>query len=1003
MKTFVTIVTILLSTLSYSQTLLETIDLPSETFYNYGYGLVYNDGKYWISSGSSSGAGDGLIKAVDNTGTEVDQIIFNYPVMRYSQGLAFDGTNFWYVERRSSQFNLFEVASDGTVLDSITTTQLFGSSKYVGGAGWDGTGLWISLYYPNNEAALYKVDVNTKTIVDTIQTYGGQPQGITVKGDTLFYVMDDNDGDDERVFAVDMATKDTLFSFHVPDLSSQSPRGLAWDGTYFWLLAEPVGASSGRQLFKYDLGGTGTPQIYVPINVSFPNTTVGTDTSAILQISNIGTAPLSVDSIKFSGSVFSFDPVSFPINIMPGNSENVTLRFTPLDYQSYNEVVSVYSNDPVSPVVQVGLIGQGVFDGPTIGLTANSHNFGNVWVGEEGLSIWKFKLFNMGDETLEISGMNFNLPEFTFSSPDIPFMVPSTDTTEITIYFYPTQAIVYEDTLKINSSDVTNPVSNVTIIGTGIFDDYNYGYTFWNYVVPLNPNGSSYQETRVEGLKPINDITGDGINEVIISTDNYFTSCLDGAASGNSFPIWSFNTYFYNNQGSIGQSNDYGVQDALQIANDLNGDGYNDVVIGTGGANEQVYVLDGTNGEIIWKFGDDINYGLGDFEAVDVQRDFNGDNIEDVLAIADGNDGGTGYHSAYLFNGINGDIIWQYYYPGPSLAFGKSIISVNDFTNDTIPDVVIAVGNNGSTDLKVIGLDGTDGHAVWSTDMVNYEPKELLELPLPDGSSDIIAAEYFSIIHRLNSENGSEVWNYPLGGLSGVIQMALINDLNSDDIPDVLIASFAGNGLNCLSGADGAQLWAYPMDFQYGVAAVPDIDFDDAEDVITGDQTGTFYCISGKGASLIFSHDFPGDRINSVNVMPSVDGNYSYELLVGTKGEPSVFNAKVACFSGGVDTVTTGLTLNDIVPEEFQLFQNYPNPFNPSTKIKYTIPEGVQQPVSLRIYDILGNEIATLVNEEKPAGVYEIDFDASKYSSGVYFYKLQAGNFINVKKMMLLK
>ncbi len=170
MKTFVIIVAILLSTLSYSQTLLETIDLPPETFYNYGYGLVYNDGKYWISSGSSSGAGDGLIKAVDSTGNEVDQIIFNYPLMKYSQGLAFDGANFWYVERRSFPFNLFKVAPNGTVLDSITTAQLFGSSKYVGGAGWDGTGLWISLYYPNDEAALYKVDVNKTSFTNNLSS-----------------------------------------------------------------------------------------------------------------------------------------------------------------------------------------------------------------------------------------------------------------------------------------------------------------------------------------------------------------------------------------------------------------------------------------------------------------------------------------------------------------------------------------------------------------------------------------------------------------------------------------------------------------------------------------------------------------------------------------------------------------------------------------------------------------------------------------------------------------
>jgi hypothetical protein len=187
------------------------------------------------------------------------------------------------------------------------------------------------------------------------------------------------------------------------------------------------------------------------------------------------------------------------------------------------------------------------------------------------------------------------------------------------------------------------------------------------------------------------------------------------------------------------------------------------------------------------------------------------------------------------------------------------------------------------------------------------------------------------------------------------------------------------------------------MDFQYGVAVVPDIDFDGGEDVITGDQNGTFYCVSGKDGSLIFNNNLPGDRINSVNVMPSVDGNYSFELLAGSK------EGKVVCFSGGVDTVSTGIVNEELIPDNFVLFQNYPNPFNPSTKIKFSIPAGLKHIVSLRVYDILGNEVATLVNEEKPAGVYEVEFDASMYSSGVYFYKLQTGSFIDVKKMILLK
>ncbi len=94
------------------------------------------------------------------------------------------------------------------------------------------------------------------------------------------------------------------------------------------------------------------------------------------------------------------------------------------------------------------------------------------------------------------------------------------------------------------------------------------------------------------------------------------------------------------------------------------------------------------------------------------------------------------------------------------------------------------------------------------------------------------------------------------------------------------------------------------------------------------------------------------------------------------------------------------------IPEGFNLKQNYPNPFNPSTKIKYSIPsnrKGGMSNVILKVCDILGNEIATLVNEEKPAGIYEVEFNGADLSSGIYFYQLKAAEFIQTKKMILLK
>ena len=98
----------------------------------------------------------------------------------------------------------------------------------------------------------------------------------------------------------------------------------------------------------------------------------------------------------------------------------------------------------------------------------------------------------------------------------------------------------------------------------------------------------------------------------------------------------------------------------------------------------------------------------------------------------------------------------------------------------------------------------------------------------------------------------------------------------------------------------------------------------------------------------------------------------------------------------------TSIGDNDYANQKnFRLNQNYPNPFNPSTKIKYSIPQSSN--VVIKVFDILGNEIETLVNEEKPTGTYEITWYAENLPSGVYFYRLHAGDFVGTKKMVLLK
>ena len=125
-----------------------------------------------------------------------------------------------------------------------------------------------------------------------------------------------------------------------------------------------------------------------------------------------------------------------------------------------------------------------------------------------------------------------------------------------------------------------------------------------------------------------------------------------------------------------------------------------------------------------------------------------------------------------------------------------------------------------------------------------------------------------------------------------------------------------------------------------------------------------------------------------------VAGDYNnYEFFVARYNNPSLANTYV-------------VQIDNNIPKGFELSQNYPNPFNPTTTINYSISSVEAQnfaSVQLKIYDVLGKEIATLVNEVQSPGNYKVDFDASKFSSGLYFYKIEAGNFVQMRKMILLK
>lgn len=203
--------------------------------------------------------------------------------------------------------------------------------------------------------------------------------------------------------------------------------------------------------------------------------------------------------------------------------------------------------------------------------------------------------------------------------------------------------------------------------------------------------------------------------------------------------------------------------------------------------------------------------------------------------------------------------------------------------------------------------------------------------------------------------------------------------------------------------------------------------FTNSQPSFNGDTPGC----AGSGCHTLTNGIVTAEALDSVNVKITVTGttsNVAGELVNDngvvvavnnlTSSNPFILKAP----STGTYTVnagfkspsrqygTTTVVLNvsgvnenliDFNPNEYKLYTNYPNPFNPSTKIRYAIPQ--TSFTTLKVYSVTGKEVATLINEEKTPGVYEVSFDGKGLSSGIYFYKLQSGSFSDIKKMILLK
>ncbi len=397
--------------------------------------------------------------------------------------------------------------------------------------------------------------------------------------------------------------------------------------------------------------------------------------------------------------------------------------------------------------------------------------------------------------------------------------------------------------------------------------------------------------------------------------------------------------------------------------------------------------------------------------------DFDGDGDLDIIFVSE--DDQTNEFYLNDGNGFFTDFISRI----PVTGTSNAVLAV-DVNKDTIPDIII--GNDGQNIILI-----NDGNAFFTNETALRLPANLnvtqdLEWGDIDGDGDNDLLEGNENGNRVLINNGSgfftdeTIARLPLPVSGEETREVDLGDIDNDGDLDIFYANVTftqgspsqnrllfndGNGFfTDVTSTNLPTEQANTVDGDFR-----DVDLDGYLDILTAQAFDGTYQVLLNDSTGVFAIQtdkiyFPLPQGNGIDVEEDdFNGDGLMDIyLCGFQHTDYLYIAE-----GNVTSIEESPI--DKNPEEFSLLQNFPNPFNPTTKIKYTIPAVIasqakqSQLVTLKVYNILGNEIATLVNEEKEPGTCEVNFDASRLTSGMYFYTLKAGKYSETKKMILLK
>jgi len=278
----------------------------------------------------------------------------------------------------------------------------------------------------------------------------------------------------------------------------------------------------------------------------------------------------------------------------------------------------------------------------------------------------------------------------------------------------------------------------------------------------------------------------------------------------------------------------------------------------------------------------------------------------------------------------------------------------------------------------------TDSGLNWNL-VYRHGAEQLQEIYFKDENNGI-ALDHIALV---STTNGGLNWVYNSSPFLNV--RPFFNRSMTDPFKDTIYIAGIKTGFGADTGAiikstDKGVSWHYSLLLPYS-SRFRKIFLIDNSNVFAVGDTGLIVKTTNGGENWAVLNSGTRKRLNGVSFINKDTG-----FVVGDSG------LVLITFTGGLVGVSNELS---VIPDKFILHQNYPNPFNPETIIRYQL--SFYSDVSLKVFDVLGNEVAELVNIKQPAGSYSVKFDAGGLPSGIYFYRLDAGNFSQVKKMMVLK